>query len=86
MSRKYFKRLVDKIKKIELNGYVHDFSIDYDAIAVDDTSKNRTYIEFRLGLISISYSSTLRKKCLHFPAFRPNTERCGHFLCSAIIR
>ena len=37
MSRKYFKRLVDKMKKIELNGCVHDFSIDYDAIAVDDT-------------------------------------------------
>ena len=31
-------------------------------------------------------STTLRKKCPHFPAFRLNTERCRHFLCSAIIR
>ena len=25
------------MKKTELNGYVYDFSVDYDAIAVDDT-------------------------------------------------
>ena len=29
MSRKYFQ-------KTGLNGYVDDFSVDYDAIAVDD--------------------------------------------------
>ena len=29
MSRKYFQ-------KTGLNGYVYDFSVDYDAIAVDD--------------------------------------------------
>ena len=28
--------LVDKMKKTRLNGYVYDFSVDYDAIAVDD--------------------------------------------------
>ena len=28
--------LVDNIKKTGLNGYVYDFSVDYDAIAVDD--------------------------------------------------
>ena len=28
--------LVDNTKKIRLNGYVLDFSVDYDAIAVDD--------------------------------------------------
>ena len=27
---------VDNIKKMELNGYVYDFSVDHDAIAVDD--------------------------------------------------
>ena len=27
---------VDNMKKTELNGYVYDFSADYDAIAVDD--------------------------------------------------
>ena len=44
MSRKYFKRLVDNMKKIELNGYVYDFSIDYDAIAVDDTLNIHSYL------------------------------------------
>ena len=28
---------VDNMKKTGLNGYVHDFSVDYDAIAVDDS-------------------------------------------------
>ena len=27
---------LDNTKKTELNGYVYDFSVDYDAIAVDD--------------------------------------------------
>ena len=31
---KYFS--VDNMKKTGLNGYVYDFSVDYDAIAVDD--------------------------------------------------
>ena len=38
MVRKLFKRLVTRqYKKTRLNGYVYDFSVDYDAIAVDDT-------------------------------------------------
>ena len=32
MSRKH---LVDNMKDTELNGYVYDFSFDYDTIAVD---------------------------------------------------
>ena len=37
MSRKHFKRLFcRKFEKTGLNGYVYDFSVDYDAIAVDD--------------------------------------------------
>ena len=37
MSRKHFKRLlVDNMKKkTGLNGYVYDFSVDYDFIAND---------------------------------------------------
>ena len=36
MPRKHFKRIfLDNMKKTGLNGYVHDFSVDYDAIAVD---------------------------------------------------
>ena len=38
MSRKHFKRLVSRRyeKKTELNCYVYNFNVDYDAIAVDD--------------------------------------------------
>ena len=38
MSRKYFERFFCRffdIKKTGSNGYVYDFSIDYDAIAVN---------------------------------------------------
>ena len=36
MSREDFKGWsVDKMKKTELNDYVYEFSVDYDAIAVD---------------------------------------------------
>ena len=31
---------VDNMKKSGLNGYVYDFSVDYDAIAVDDILEN----------------------------------------------
>ena len=37
-SRKHFKRL-ENIKKTGLNGYVCDFSVDYDTIAADETDK-----------------------------------------------
>ena len=37
MSRKHFKTLVNNnMKKTGFNGYVYDFSIDYDATDVDD--------------------------------------------------
>ena len=37
MSRKHFKRLfVDNMKKTRLNGYVSDFSVNYNTIAVAD--------------------------------------------------
>ena len=35
---------VDKMKKTGLNGYVHDFSVDYDAIAVDDILEIHKYL------------------------------------------
>ena len=34
---------VDDMKKIGLNGYVYDFSVDYDAIIVDDTLDIQKY-------------------------------------------
>ena len=37
MSWKHFKDFsADNMKKTGLNGYVYDFSVDYDAMAVDD--------------------------------------------------
>ena len=39
MPRKHFKRLFcDNMKKKGLYGYMYDFSVDYDAIVVDDIS------------------------------------------------
>ena len=35
---------VDNIKKTGLNGYVYGFSVDYDAIAVDDILYIRNYL------------------------------------------
>ena len=35
---------VDNMKKTGLNGYVYDFSFDYDAIAVDDILDIRKYL------------------------------------------
>ena len=35
---------IDNMKKTGLNGYVYDFSVDYDAIAVDDISDIHTYL------------------------------------------
>ena len=42
---------VDNIKKIGLNGYVHDFSADFDAIAVDDVLDIHTYLMKKNNLI-----------------------------------
>ena len=37
MPRKHFKRWsANNMKTTGLHGYVYDFSVDYDAIAVDD--------------------------------------------------
>ena len=35
---------VDNMKKAGLNGYVYDFSVDYDAIAVDDILGIQKYL------------------------------------------
>ena len=35
---------VDNMKKAGLNGYVHDFSVDYDAIAVHDILGIHNYL------------------------------------------
>ena len=35
---------VDNIKKTGFNGYIYDFSVDYDAIAVDDILDIHKYL------------------------------------------
>ena len=45
MHRKQLKRLFSRyMKKIVLNGYVYDFSVDYYAIAVGDTLDVHNYL------------------------------------------
>ena len=59
MSRKISKEWsIDNMKKTGFNGYVYDFSVDYDAIAVDDIldihkylMKKNNMILKRLGLL-----------------------------------
>ena len=41
---------VDNMKKTGLNGCVYDFSIDYDAIAVDDILDIRKYVMEKNGI------------------------------------
>ena len=42
---------VDNMKKTGLNGYVYDFSVDYDAIAVDDILDIHKYLMEKNGII-----------------------------------
>ena len=59
MSRKISKAWsIDNMKKTGFNGYVYDFGVDYDAIAVDDIldihkylMKKNNMIAKRLGLL-----------------------------------
>ena len=39
-------------KKTGLNGYVYDFSVDYDAIAVDDILDIHKYLMEKNGIVS----------------------------------
>ena len=41
---------VDNMKKTGLNGYVYDFSFDYDAIAVNDILDIRKYLMKKNGI------------------------------------
>ena len=39
------------MKKTELNGYVYDFLVDYDAIAVDDILDIHKYLKKKNNII-----------------------------------
>ena len=42
---------VDNMKKAGLNEYVYDFSVDYDAIAVDDILDIHKYLMEKNGIV-----------------------------------
>ena len=42
---------VDNMKKTGLNEYVYEFSVDYDAIAVDDILDIRKYLMEKNGIV-----------------------------------
>ena len=42
---------VDNVKKTGLNEYVYDFSVDYDAIAVDDILDIHKYLMEKNGIV-----------------------------------
>ena len=42
---------VDNIKKAELNGYVYDFSVDYDANTVNDILGIHKYLMKKHGIV-----------------------------------
>ena len=44
MSRKHFQRPADNMKKTGFTGYVYDFSVDYDSIAVDGIKDIHKYL------------------------------------------
>ena len=42
---------VDSMKDTGLNGYVHDFSVDYDATAVDDIKNIHKYLMKKSNIV-----------------------------------
>ena len=53
---------VDNMEKTGLNGYVYDFSVDYDVIAVDDILDIHKYLMKKNGIIYKCFD--LLKNCL----------------------
>ena len=43
---------VDNMKKTGLNGYIYDFSADYDALAIDDILDIHRYLMKKNNIIS----------------------------------
>ena len=56
MVRKLFKRLaLGNMKNAGLNGYVYDFSVDYDAIAVDDMSHIHSHLTKKNDIVFLYF-------------------------------
>ena len=43
--------LVDNMKKTGFTGYVYDFSVDYNAIPVDNVKDIHKYLMFKNGIV-----------------------------------
>ena len=54
-------RSADNMKKIELNNYVYDFSIDPDAIAVDNILDIHKYLMKKNNMIRIKMFGFIKK-------------------------
>ena len=55
MSRKYFKRLVNRKfeKKTGFKGYVYDFNVDYDSSDVDDIKDIHKYLMRKNDIVRV---------------------------------
>ena len=51
MLRKHFIRQVSSMKETGFNGYVYDFNVDYDAIAVDNLLDIQKYLIKRNNML-----------------------------------
>ena len=41
---KYLKKVLQKIKRVKLNGMIHDFSVDHSSIKIDDILNIHEYL------------------------------------------
>ena len=71
--------LVDNMKRTGLNGYVYDFSVDYDTVSVDDIKDIHKYLMKKKGqacnarpkIINVNSNNTV------FYPFSIKTNKCG---------
>ena len=71
--------LVDNMKRTGLNGYVYDFSVDYDTVSVDDIKDIHKYLMKNKGqacnarpeIINVNSNNTV------FYPFSIKTNKCG---------
>ena len=57
------------MKKTGLNGYVYDFSVDYDAIAVGDTLDIYKHLMKKHGIVWLKHSNLLKNLFLQKSRF-----------------
>ena len=56
MFREYLDWSVDNIKRTGFTGYVYDFSVDYDPVAIDDIKDIHKYLMKKMTLYSMYVS------------------------------